>query len=234
MSTLIDRAKRVESPIVRVAFLRGRGTAHMLAAGHVVRARRVREYLARDPEPALQVGGGPLDLPGWLNGDLIAGDVYLDLERRLPLPDARFAYAFGEHVIEHIAPRRVPRLLAELRRVLRPGGTLRLTTPDLAKLVAIYEDRSPDTSRAEYSAFVAQIVDRPGLLPAAMLNTAIRGWGHRHIYDEPELTALLLAAGFSGVERVEPGTSAHERLVGIERHGKWVNRVEAMTLESTV
>ncbi|MBA2794276.1 MAG: hypothetical protein H0U32_09860 [Thermoleophilaceae bacterium] len=44
-------------------------------------------------EPRLQLGAGPHALPGWLNSDLISGDIYLDLGRRLPLPDQSFTFA---------------------------------------------------------------------------------------------------------------------------------------------
>jgi hypothetical protein len=46
-------------------------------------------------EPRLQLGAGPHALPGWLNSDLISGDIYLDLGRRLPLPNQSFTFATG-------------------------------------------------------------------------------------------------------------------------------------------
>jgi predicted SAM-dependent methyltransferase len=94
----------------------------------------VSRYLHSTDQPRLHFGAGPVRLPGWLDTDLISGDIYLDVTRTLPLPSDSFAYAFGEHVIEHISERSGMRLLGDLRRVLRPGGTLRLTTPDLPKM----------------------------------------------------------------------------------------------------
>jgi hypothetical protein len=60
----------------------------------------------------------------------------------------------------------------------------------------------------------------------------MRAWGHRYVYDEEDLVAKLREAGFSPVERVEPGESSDPVLAGIERHGDWVNDAEAMTLEA--
>ena len=50
----------------------------------------------------LQVGGGLHTLPGWLNGDLFNGDIYLDARRPLPLPDDSVRLIFAEQFIEHI------------------------------------------------------------------------------------------------------------------------------------
>jgi predicted SAM-dependent methyltransferase len=231
----IGRLKRTESPTLRYALLRGAGAARWTTHGHVVRARKTRRYLASTPDPALHIGAGPMRLPGWLNSDLIAGDIQLDVARRFPLPDESFAYAFGEHLIEHLPQETGELMISELHRVLRPGGVLRLTTPDLKKIIAIYEDRNPDVSRAEYSQYLGRLTAKHYDQPCEVFNDYLRLWGHRYVYDEQDLRARLLAVGFSEVIRVEPGESEHERLRGVERHGteEWVNRAEAMCLEAT-
>ncbi len=69
-----------------------------------------------DLDPGLS---SPLELPvGWIPGDLTA----------MPLPDAAFEAAFCISVIEHLPEALIPRAMAELWRVLRPGGRLLLTT----------------------------------------------------------------------------------------------------------
>lgn len=231
---LLERVKRVEDPTLRTFALYARAMPHWAARGHVRRTRVVERYLAGTDAPRLQIGVGPNGLPGWLDADLIAGDVFLDLTRPLPLPDACFAYVLGEHVIEHIPDRSAERLLAELRRILRPDGVLRLTTPDLRKHIALYEDRSPVVSREEYCRVLDRASGRPHERPAQMLNDAMRLWGHRWIYDEDDLVARLRGAGFEGIVRVESGESEHPVLRNLERHGDvdWLNRAEAMTLEA--
>lgn len=56
-----------------------------------------------------------------------AGFVELDPDAPLPLDDAGFDLVLCAETIEHV--RDVQLLLSEIRRVLRPGGTLALTTP---------------------------------------------------------------------------------------------------------
>ncbi|HWO15205.1 MAG TPA: methyltransferase domain-containing protein [Solirubrobacterales bacterium] len=235
MNAVFERLKRIEDPIVRMSLLRTMGAAHWIRRGHGARRNALSRYLSSTDEPRLQFGAGPNGLPGWLNSDLTSGDIYLDLGRPLPLPDASFAYAFGEHVIEHISETAGEVLMAELYRVLKPGGVLRLTTPDLKKIIAIYEDRNPRIGRDEYMRFLGEITGKEVDRPCQALNAYLRSWGHRYVYDEEDLVAKLRKHGFDPVERREPGESPHLALRGVERHGDaaWINEAEAMCVEAT-
>lgn len=235
MTGIVTRLKRTENPRARSALLRTRGLVHYAARGHVVRRLAVRRYLAASDAPRLQIGAGSSKLPGWLDSDLIAGRVYVDLTRRLPLSDASFAYVFGEHVVEHLTERQGLELFAELHRILLPGGVLRLTTPDLRKIIAIYEDRNEVVSREAYARFLDDMTGKRHERACQIINDYLRLWGHQYVYDEEDLKAKLLAVGFASVARCEPGESSHETLRGIERHGgqEWINRAEAMCLEAT-
>lgn len=62
-------------------------------------------------------------------GDMIAHDLMGD--DPLPIDDGSAEIVYSSHTIEHISDEAALRLLAEAFRVLRPGGTLRVTTgPD--------------------------------------------------------------------------------------------------------
>jgi predicted SAM-dependent methyltransferase len=230
---IFTRLKRTEHPAGRYVLLRGRGLLNRARRGHVVRSRAVRRHLA-SPAPSLHIGAGPKRLDGWLNSDLIGGDIHLDLERTLPLPDASLAYAFGEHLIGSLSEQAAMRLLRELHRVLRPGGVLRLTTPDLEKLIAIYRDENPVVTREDYARYLDAETGKPHSTPCQLFNDTVRLWGIRYTYDEEDLSRRLRETGFADIERVEPGESRHAALRGLERHGEpWVNRSEALCLEAT-
>jgi predicted SAM-dependent methyltransferase len=205
---------------------------HYLRRGHLARARAIRRYLRSTEDPRLQLGCGPHPIPGWLNSDLLSGDIYLDITRPFPIPDVSLAFVYSEHVIEHVPEQAGLQMLREIHRVLRPGGRARITTPDLQKIVAIYEDRNPVISRADYERHLEEATyGTPQPRAAHVLNTFMRAWGHQFIYDEDDLVAKLSEAGFVGIERVEPGESSDPMLAHVERHGDWVNAAEAMTIE---
>lgn len=62
----------------------------------------------------------------------------VDLLRRLPFEDRSLAVIVAFHVLEHLDIHEARRFLVECLRVLRPGGVLRVSTPDFAAHLRIY------------------------------------------------------------------------------------------------
>jgi predicted SAM-dependent methyltransferase len=58
------------------------------------------------------------------------GDRQADI-RHLPFVDGWFVGVECHHVIEHLTPEDATRALAEIHRVLQPGGILEISCPDL-------------------------------------------------------------------------------------------------------
>lgn len=74
-----------------------------------------------------------LHYEGFVAVDLEARDGWTvghDLMAPFPLPDGGVDRVLSEHCLEHLPPERLPPLLAECHRVLRPGGFMRLAVPD--------------------------------------------------------------------------------------------------------
>lgn len=69
----------------------------------------------------------------WYGPQQAEGQIEYDLEADNPLPIATGAAAivYTSHTIEHITDAAAVRLFREARRVLRPGGVFRATTPDI-------------------------------------------------------------------------------------------------------
>lgn len=155
----------------------------------------------------LHVGCGRVALPGWINIDnqrSPAVDYVVDVRRGLPFADLDFVYA--EHFIEHLDFDDAARFLQECRRVLKPEGVLRLTTPSLDWVVMTQYHPSEWAS------------DDEAVRDSFWINKAFRGFGHRFLYNWPSLAASLHHAGFGVVEPLRYGESRHEALRGIERH----------------
>ncbi|HZI20719.1 MAG TPA: methyltransferase domain-containing protein [Pyrinomonadaceae bacterium] len=89
----------------------------------------------------LNLGCGTRFHPAWTNLDFEAaapGVLAHDLRRGIPFPADTFEFAYHSHVLEHFPREGARRLLAECRRVLRPGGVVRVVVPDLEDLAAAY------------------------------------------------------------------------------------------------
>lgn len=158
----------------------------------------------------------------------------MDAGGPLPLPDRAFDRVFAEHLIEHLPRRRGRALLEEIHRVLRPGGRLRVDTPDLAFLATA-------GSTTEGSEFLRRARERhfPGLdgpVWATALDHWARAWGHAFLYDEETLAHDLESAGFTSVRRHAEGESEDPHFIGAERHGSAadsrLNHLSTLALEA--
>lgn len=100
--------------------------------------------------------------------------VYQDLDRdsHLPYPDDYFSAVTMLAVFEHIAPPRLGELLAEVHRVLRPGGIYVLTTP------------------AAWTGWLLGLMSRLRLVSRDEIDE------HQGSYGHLEIRALIEAGGF--------------------------------------
>lgn len=89
----------------------------------------------------LNWGCGPHPAAGWINSDLVAGpgvDLPCDIRDGLPLADGSCHYIAAIHALQDLPFVDLDRAVSELRRVLSPGGVLRLGLPDLDRAIAAY------------------------------------------------------------------------------------------------
>jgi predicted SAM-dependent methyltransferase len=152
--------------------------------------RKAASFLAGTPDVKLNLGCGRTHLEGWVNVDYDVGthpDLVWNLKRRLPFPDGSVAAVFHEHLLEHLPLSAAPSFMRECRRVLRPGGVLRVAVPDFGRYARDY--------CAERS-----LIDslRPGR-PTALLALYEMAYCYEHfsIWDEETLLALFREVGFA-------------------------------------
>jgi SAM-dependent methyltransferase len=223
------------------------GVAARRLRRRVLDRRTIERYLQTHPTRKLQLGTGPNPLPGWLNTDLLPdtypelrGDlVLLDAAGRFPLADMTFDYIFSEHQVEHIPEPDAREMVRECFRVLRPGGRIRIATPDLAAIVGLYDERL-DATQQHYIDWVMRRF-RPhvgsGDRRCYVINHIFSDHSHRFIYDFDTMAAILTDAGFVAVVRRDPGESDDPALRGVESHGRAigdedVNRFESLVVEA--
>lgn len=135
--------------------------------------------------------------------------VVRDLRRPLPFDDASFDAIYASHVVEHLYRTDAQRLLRECRRILRPGGILRVVVPDLTAIVAEYVAHDaarpgPDSAaRGDACDRLNQrLMLRHDHPPGGPLHLRLYAFfsdfhTHKWVYDVPHLRALFHEAGFS-------------------------------------
>jgi predicted SAM-dependent methyltransferase/GT2 family glycosyltransferase len=157
----------------------------------------------------LHLGCGTNVMPGWVNLDIEArpGVTQHDLTKPLPFPSGTADFVYCEHFIEHITFEQGLMLMRDVKRVLKPNGVFRLSTPDLLFLIKQYLTRN--LTEWENVKWLPRT-------PCQMVNGGMRLWGHQFLYDEEEMAMQLRAAGFASVQRVGYRESTHAPLGQLE------------------
>jgi predicted SAM-dependent methyltransferase len=142
----------------------------------------------------------------------------LDIASPLPFADGCVEWVYAEHLIEHVTLPVAIAWLAEVRRVLVPGGLVRLTTPDV-RLYA--EGYAADTGFFSAHARRLRVMRVGPPMPqrkAFMLNQLFYLYGHRWIYDHAELRHALTEAGFApqAITEREFRASAREDIADLD------------------
>jgi predicted SAM-dependent methyltransferase len=146
------------------------------------------------PEPGLKLHiGGQVRRDGWTVVDIQAGattDIVADCVDLGAIADGAASEIYASHVLEHLGYAEVPRALAEWHRVLEPGGLVRISVPDLAKLGATlaHPKLPPDVREWVIATIYGGQMDAHDF--------------HRMGFTVESLTLYLRNAGFDRVMRV--------------------------------
>lgn len=165
-----------------------------------------------------------LDFIAFCRGHAIG---YADACKPLPHATGAVDVIYTSHMLEHLFREDAEAFLRECHRVLRPGGVLRLVVPDLALSVKEYlEHGDADLFLAGLELDLAKPRGLGGRLRRALVGTR----GHRYLYDQHSLAALVAACGFVDIEVVPPGTTR------IKDYGKldlWERASQGWYIEAT-
>jgi SAM-dependent methyltransferase len=127
---------------------------------------------------------------------------FADATRRIPVASGAVEVIYSSHMVEHLDKAGSVKFLAEARRVLKPGGILRVVVPDIRKIVESY------ISIGDADCFIeSTLLCVPA--PSGMLRritTALVGPRHHQwMYDGASLCKLLGSNGFSDARVVPAG-----------------------------
>lgn len=203
----------------------------------------IAEYLNRNDVKKLQIGCGSNNLKDWLNTDLNFRKnevAYLDAGKQFPFPDDVFDYIYSEHIFEHLTFTQGLNMLGESFRVLKPGGHIRLATPDFDFLIKLYNQPDKELhkryvrwSTERYVHEISRHLDENEYSAAFVVNNFFRDWGHEILYNYEGLELCLKKKGFTHISRKEVGESRLEVFKRLEKHGEIIPE-EFNTLETIV
>ena len=164
---------------------------------------------------------------GFLNVDIIDMEKFamsqgykfmkLDVTKPLPFPDGYADYEFSSHLIEHLSREEGARFIRECFRILRPGGMIRIATPNTGSLMTQYM-----YDMGKYEEHLADYRDAPdedpdGLKQYRHVNVGVGDAetpidafahlalsGHKSVYDIGVLYKIFVDAGFENITVESP------------------------------
>jgi predicted SAM-dependent methyltransferase len=185
-----------------------------------VRVRRIIGSFIRNR--SFQLWSKDVSLKNYVNlgagGNLLAGfvnidyswcpglDLCWDISKGLPLKSDSVAGIFTEHTLEHFDWKTALKtFLSESFRILKPGGTIRISVPDADKAVAAYWEKRENgqTSKPWRKSYDGG--ERIPLTPMLMVNNTFRQLyaplqsGHKCAYDFQTLEYFLHLSGFVNI-----------------------------------
>jgi len=120
---------------------------------------------------------------------------------RLPMfQDGTVDLIYSSHSLEYFDRAEAATVLEEWRRVLRPGGTLRVAVPDFDRLIEVYQ------KTGELKFLLGPLYGRMEIDTQAGKRTLY----HKTVYNFGDLRALLERCGFAKVRRYDWRETVHK------------------------
>jgi predicted SAM-dependent methyltransferase len=144
----------------------------------------------------LHLGCGKRFIPGFVHIDAVDYphmDHVATIDNLSFIPTDSVDLIYNCHVLEHFKRRDVDRVLREWQRVLKPGGTLRVSVPDFSKICEIYLRQN------QLDLVIGALFGRQDYLYNI----------HYNVFDFASLSRSLEQAGFVNVRRYDWRQTEH-------------------------
>lgn len=203
------------------------------------RKTQIQRHFYNYPVRCLHIGCGKNLLLGWLNADYYPRSrevIYLDATKPFPFPDNSVDYIFTEHMIEHVTYSDGQKMLKECQRVLKPGGRIRISTPNLVNLASLMSVPTTEQAKSYVRQVSAKYIkSNHRHLPGMVVNNFFWDFWHMFVYDPDTLRHALGDAGFKPSDQMSSGVGSVPALDQLEHHhvavGAELDAFETMIFE---
>ena len=199
-----------------------------------------KDYLEQHQVHKLHIGCGFNILDGWLNTNYFPRKksiLHLDATKPFPFEDQQFAFVFSEHMIGHLDYDGSIFMLKECKRVLRPGGRIRISIASLPFMIDLYNENKTELQQnyLEWASANSFKNRPPEVSDTYVINNLMVAWGNLFFYDEKTLRQKFELAGFTDIVSSTICESNEEHLRDLEyldRMPKDMLKLESLVMEA--
>jgi predicted SAM-dependent methyltransferase len=130
------------------------------------------------------------------------GIKFANASLHIPCTNGSVEAVYSSHMIEHLDRREAKDFLGEVRRILVPGGVVRIAAPDLGLLVRNYQALG---DADEFISRTHMCQERPHGVAPRFRMAFLGSRHHLWMYDGRSLVKLLSEAGFADVQVMPEG-----------------------------
>lgn len=202
------------------------------------RRRIIKKYFEDNPIKKIHLGSDVSKVEGWLCSDLApraSGSIYLDVSKKFPFKDESVHYIYSEHMIEHLVLEQAAFMLKECYRVLKPGGKIRLATPDFTRIMDLYNNPTSKIN-SEYVKWIStSFLNKSTCFESLeVVNQLFHGWKHQFLYDQLYLSKMLNMYGFTQIKVCDYLNSEDEHFRNLETHHLNVGNLDMVKFETLI
>jgi len=176
---------------------------YFLRYGHLIRKKKIRQYLRNTSHAKLHFGGGPRELEGFPNTD-VYGKVPINIAKKLPFEDNQFDLIYSSHVIEHIHKNEFKLFLRGSYRILKEDGMniiAALSLESISKFWYCNDNKDAIMIKIMKERYSKHMTENC-FTSSQHINLMMRGFGHKYLYDWCLIEELGINAGYRNVENI--------------------------------
>lgn len=149
---------------------------------------------------------------------------YGDIVKGLPIKDGSMEGVYASHVLEHLCRSDFYKALANIRRLLKPGGVLRLIVPDLLSRTKYYLSMIELGEHGANDFLLESTLLGISEEPHSKIASAILALGnsaHKWMWDDLAVEFALRESGFCKIRRCSYGDAENAAFKSVERRDRF-------------
>lgn len=168
-------------------------------------------------------------------GNVGPPDILADITRHIPLKDNTVDLIFSRATLEHLTYKELINHFLECHRLIKKGGYIRMSVPDMDIMINNYLNKEEDLEKAKREDEIS-IDEMPCENHTDLFIQRILYHDHYYLHNFDTLSRALKKTGFTNIKKVNPGQTSlsevEDELYNAEKgRNRWEILLEAQRLD---